>query len=466
MFIGDATQWAQSLLATCSLGDFRRTKRLISYVADQARHAGSSTAAACEGDQARCLGAYRLLHNPNVDIEAIEEAAYDYALAQAQSAKQLLAIEDTTSLGFTHGLRGELGDIGSHFGSRTARGFQVHSVLMVDAKDGYLYGLVGQRRWKRDNRGKKKQRRKRAYPQKESYKWEEATRSLRPRLARHSLHDRVIWVADREADIYEYLQEKDQAKERFVVRSAQNRLLNEASIKLNELLIEQPLLGQFELKVEQRQSQKARTVNLQLRSVHCTLKPTSRRGNAQERALNPLSLWALRVEELSEEKERLCWTLLSSEEIASYDQALKIIGYYKQRWQIEEFHKVWKSGCNVEKRRLQDSDALERLCVILALIAIRILQLQHCRKSRPEMPCTTILSDQAWKVLWLSTAEVALPQKIPDIAWAYKALAMLGGWYDSKRTGRVGWQTLWKGWQRLNERTISWNMAQKYLAEM
>jgi len=23
----------------------------------------------------------------------------------------------------------------------------------------------------------------------------------------------------------------------------------------------------------------------------------------------------------------------------------------------------------------------------------------------------------------------------------------LGGWYDTKRTGRIGWQTLWHGWE-------------------
>ena len=468
MFISDASQWASSLLASCELGDVRRRKRLVTYMADQARHAGSATATACEGDKARCLGAYRLLHNQQVDVEAIAEAAFSYALEQAQEARELLAIEDTTSLGFTHSLRSELGDIGSHFGKLTARGYQVHSVLLLNANDGYLYGLVEQNRRKRDQRkrGQRHTRRKRAYREKESYKWEQATIALRQRLAQFGLCKRVLWVADREADIYEYLQAKHEAKERFLVRAAQNRLLLDEPLKLNELLSKSSVLGAYETEIKQRQGRKARTVRLELRSTHCTLKPTSRRGNAQQQKLHPLPIWALQAQEVAPVKQPLCWTLLSSEPIETYDQAVRLLRFYQRRWQIEEFHKVWKSGCNVEKRRLQNSDALERLCVILALIAVRILQLQHCSKSRPQTPCNVVFSDTAWKVLWVSTMDISLPQKVPELQWAYLALAKLGGWYDSKRTGKVGWQTLWKGWQRLNERIDTWLLAQKHIPKM
>jgi len=30
------------------------------------------------------------------------------------------------------------------------------------------------------------------------------------------------------------------------------------------------------------------------------------------------------------------------------------------------------------------------------------------------------------------------PEHPPSLYWAYYAIARLGGWYDSKRTGRVG----------------------------
>lgn len=36
------------------------------------------------------------------------------------------------------------------------------------------------------------------------------------------------------------------------------------------------------------------------------------------------------------------------------------------------------------------------------------------------------------------------------------AVAKLGGWYNSKKTGTVGWSTLWHGWNRFQERLAGW----------
>ncbi|MBD6989830.1 IS4 family transposase, partial [Vibrio parahaemolyticus] len=37
----------------------------------------------------------------------------------------------------------------------------------------------------------------------------------------------------------------------------------------------------------------------------------------------------------------------------------------------------------------------------------------------------------------------------PDMGWAYKNLAKLGGWKDTKRTGRASIKVLWEGWFKL-----------------
>ena len=48
------------------------------------------------------------------------------------------------------------------------------------------------------------------------------------------------------------------------------------------------------------------------------------------------------------------------------------------RWKIEEFHLAWKSGgAQVEKQRMQTADNLERMAVILAFVAVRLLQLKE-----------------------------------------------------------------------------------------
>ncbi|MFQ3189269.1 MAG: hypothetical protein ACI936_000393 [Paraglaciecola sp.] len=51
-----------------------------------------------------------------------------------------------------------------------------------------------------------------------------------------------------------------------------------------------------------------------------------------------------------------------------------------------------------------------------------------------------------WRMLWSKTENKQLPTEAPSIYWCYYALAKLGGWYDSKRTGRVSVKTIWEGW--------------------
>jgi hypothetical protein len=42
-----------------------------------------------------------------------------------------------------------------------------------------------------------------------------------------------------------------------------------------------------------------------------------------------------------------------------------------------------------------------------------------------------------------------IPKTAPFARWAFYAIAKLGGFTDTKRTGRPGWDTIWHGWFRL-----------------
>src|SRR5207244_4338972 len=118
-------------------------------------------------------------------------------------AGDLLAVEDTTTLGYPHDSPVELGDLGGPERS-TMRGFHVQSVLLVDRESGATVGLVEQRYWTRDRatRGKKRRRCQRAYQDKESFKWQASQEARRARLGERM--SRGVSVGDREWDGYEY----------------------------------------------------------------------------------------------------------------------------------------------------------------------------------------------------------------------------------------------------------------------
>lgn len=146
----------------------------------------------------------------------------------------------------------------------------------------------------------------------------------------------------------------------------------------------------------------------------------------------------------------LSWHLLTSEPVTNAEQAQQIVMHYEKRWLIEDFHKAWKSsGTRVEALRLQTRANLEKAVVILSFVAVRIQQLrftglQDDRGS--QVSCESLFTPLEWKILWRKVEKKAPPVKAPSMRWFYLSLGKLGGWKDTKRTGRVGWEVLWEGW--------------------
>lgn len=460
-----ASEWSQGVFGGCELGDKRRTRRLVILGASLGAHVGSSPYAACRGDEAANEGAYRLLRNEAVEPEAIAEGGFCATVAAARGGGELLAVEDTTTLSYSHTAREELGDLGGP-ADGYKRGFQVHSVLMLDALSERTLGLVAQQRWRRDSaqRGQSRRRTERAYEDKESFKWQQASEALSARLG--EAMSRVVSVCDREADVFEYLDYKRTRGERFVVRAAWNRRTSEANEGLFARLEAAPVRGRRDIQVMQRGGRRARKAHVELRACEVELRAPKNRDSGKR-----LRLWGLLAVEREPRAgvEPLRWVLLSSEAMLEEADAQRVMRYYELRWRIEEFHKAWKSGgANVEKRRMQSADNLERMAVILAFVAVRVMQLREVLQDPPareapgeERRCDEVLEDLEWKVLWLSREKSPLPETPPSLRWAYESVAKLGGWIDTKRTGRAGWKALWEGWFILEQRVDGVRLAQQ-----
>lgn len=463
----DASAWAEEVFGGCELGDKRRTRRLVILGSSLGAHVGSSPYAACRGDGAANEGAYRLLRNEQVDPQAIAEGGFAASIHAAQGCEEVLAVEDTTTLSFSHeAATEELGDLGGPAGKRAKRGFQVHSVLLVDAPSERTLGLAEQQRWCRDSarRGQRHQRAKRAYEDKESFKWQRASEALRARMG--EAMGRVIAVCDREADVFEYLHHKQSHGERFVVRARTNRRTSEAHQGLFATLEAAPVLGQRRVQVMQRGGRRARVVDVELRACEVALRaPKGHDTGGQVR------LWGVLAVELEPPAgvEGLRWMLLSSEAVNTEADAQRLMRYYELRWRIEDFHKAWKSGgAQVEKRRMHTADNLERMAVILAFVAVRVMQLREVLHEPPalevkakERRCDEVLEEVEWQVLWLSREKTPLPKVPPSLRWAYESVAKMGGWIDTKRTGRAGWMALWDGWFILQQRVDGVRLAQQ-----
>lgn len=455
-------RWARELFGQAELGDQRRTKRLVKLATDLAHDKGATVPQACGKEAAAQEAAYRFIRNEAIEPAQIGRAAYQATAKRAGEHQTMVEIQDSTTLSYHHLVAQELGDLGG--GENSAqRGFWVHSSLLVDAQTGESVGLLDQQTWMRapEDRGQRHQRKQRAYENKESFKWQRSTEQVRERLG-PQLMQRTIAVSDRESDVYQYMADKRAHRERFVVRACWDRVVREQPQvpdaqqapweRLWALGLQAPVVGCLLMDVEQRGGRPARRIDLTIRAMSVQLKRP-----ALVRAPYPTSLQvnivvALEQDPPADIKEPLEWVLLTTEPIDTPEQVLQVMHYYRLRWRIEEFHKAWKRGAGVERLRLQDPDNLLRMAFLLAFVAVHLLQLRERMLVDPEAPCDQILTPLEWKVLWVAVEETRPPQEAPSVRWAMEALARLAGWADTKRTGRVGWATLWRGWFKLQER--------------
>ncbi len=451
------TQWAERIFGGCELGDRRRTRRLVKLAAGLARHTGCSVNRSCEGDGAAQEGAYRWLRNPGIGHEQVLAGGFESTVEAASGRAVLVAVEDSTVLSFRHCVAESLGDTGGRADSGCG-GVWVHTVLLVDGETKQTVGLVEQALWHREGeRGVKHHRRRRPEREKESDKWRRASERMAARLGPEVMK-RVISVCDRESDIYGYLSYKRRAGQRFVVRAAQDRRL-EGGGKLFEVVGEGPVLGRVGIELGQRGGRSGRRAKLEVGTRRVRL--CSPKHGPQGEPVEVNVVWA---REASRRADALEWVLLTSEEVGDLAAARRVLEWYRLRWRIEEFHKAWKSGAGVEAQRLQKRENLLRLATVLAFVAVRLLQLREVVEGVPGarcQPCTQVLGDEEWRVLWLSTARRRPPAKPPSLGWAYQALAKLGGFIDTKRTGRAGWSTLWEGWFLLNQRIEGFRIARE-----
>lgn len=469
--ITDASAWSKAIFGTISLGDKRLTRRLTQIGQQLSSNPGASLAESCGGQDALLEGSYRFIRNNRITANQISSGGYDVTGRLCHSSGTLLAIEDTTTLSYAHKVRGSLGDLGGPK-EKISRGFHIHTTMLMDADKEKTIGLIAQERWCRDTkeRGKKAHRRTRLYTEKESYKWEKNTLELEQRLG--SKISDVISVCDREADIFEYMQYKIDHNQRFIVRASHNRKLEDSKSYLFETISSAEPLGTYTIEIAQKSNRKKRLVVLELKTITVTFTPSERRARGQ-RLLKPITVnVVIAKEKKPSESEELEWVLLTTEPTVTFECARKVTRYYEMRWRIEDFHKAWKSGVGVEMQRMQSINNLEKMVVILSFIAIRLLQLKEyfeCSKGlsidENSILCDEVLTDDEWKVLWSSVEKKPPPQKTPKAKWAYHALAKLGGWNDSKGTGKAAWSTIWKGWFRLMERLEGISIA-KQIAEM
>lgn len=446
-FLTTPASWAQEQFGFAQLGDKRRNDRLIKVATNLAATPGGTLPQAF-AQWAELKAAYRLLDQSQVTFERVIAPHCDRTLAACHQAGEYLIIEDTTLLDFS--MRPACEDLG-FIGDGKGRGFELHSTLAVRVEswtleqrpEGTLMGLLHQQCRTPRPAPKGEKRGQRLSRPRRSDKWAESIQRVgRPPQGAH-----WIFAGDREADVYEAIDTCVQHHVDFVIRACQDRRLAEAMGHLRETVARGPLLGQTTVEVRARGGQSARTAIVEVRSVRVDLDGPWRPGGASPPLKDVGVVEAKEVNAPEGVREPLHWILLTSLPCATWAQAQRVVGYYTARWWIEEYHKGLKSGAGVENSQLEKAHRLEPLIGLLAVVAVRLLSTKMLARSRPE----TFEAANSFGPEMLGLLEAKLGK--PKDGWTNKnvliATARLGGFLARKHDGMPGWQTIWRGWQRL-----------------
>ena len=169
----------------------------------------------------------------------------------------------------------------------------------------------------------------------------------------------MISAGDREADIYELLVQAQEHSERglgLLVRFQHDRKLEGEELRLWEKLSRTPSQGRVILLLPRSRGLRQREVEFTIRYREVELaSPAHKRRYLQ--MTRPAKVTVIELKE-TRKRNGIHWRLLTTEPVASVEEAKKIAGWYAKRWQVEVLHRVLKTGCRVERRQMREtSDA-------------------------------------------------------------------------------------------------------------
>jgi hypothetical protein len=120
---------------------------------------------------------------------------------------------------------------------------------------------------------------------------------------------------------------------------------------------------------------------------------------------------------------------------------LCIIGYYKARWIIEDFHKGLKTGCRIEERQVTTRQQVENVLGVFAVIAYQMLLLRFLADQQNGLPAEIPLTDCQRSIL-----RFQYPREYNETPeQCLRLIARIGGFIGRKSDGHPGWLTLMRG---------------------
>jgi len=422
-------------------GDKRLTNRLVETLEHMTNNSMESILGATKNRNS-AKGFYRLLGNIKFSIDKLTEESRKFTIKKVLEHETILAIQDTTDINMNSHKKTE----GLGYSSEHVLGIKVHSCIAI-TPEGLPLGLLDQSyetREKAKSTLTKSEKSSRPIEEKESYRWLEM---LRDSTADIPDSVNVITICDREGDFYELYAAAMEIGKDFVIRVTHDRKTSENE-KVIEKIRHTKACGQVTVNIPRNTRNNCPSRKAEMEVACCSVNVLKPDSLNRTNVLDSIQMNIVRISEIGvkDDIEKIEWILATNLPVTNADDAMKIVEYYVQRWKIERFHFVLKSGCKVESIQQRNYDKITAVIFMKSVIAMFIMTITYIGRILPDIPCNVFFDEDEWKVLYkIANKTKCVPDEPYSLADAIKYLGTLGSYKRAPSDGPPGLKSIWKG---------------------
>jgi len=455
-----AGDWIDNEVVGCQFQDVRHGKRLRQLLEQLSAKTGAGTPWACQ-DWANTKAAYRFFGNERISEANILAGHFASTRERFVTSgdDRVLVLHDTTEFSYRHEETEPIGILkkitcgGGKAGRprfHTSCGILMHSSLVV-TQQGLPLGLGAIKFWNRDKFHGTNALKRHINPtrvpieKKESVRWLDNLRQSTELLGSPG---RCVHIGDRESDIWELFCLARQLGTHFLVRTCVDRVAADGNTTVAAELKRSELRGLHLIEVRNKRGELEKA-SLELRFQRILIHPPA----GKQKNYPELVLTAIHARETKAPKgrERIDWKLLTDLPVRSCLDAIEKLEWYAQRWKIETFHKILKSGCRAEEAKLRTAERLVNLIAILCILSWRIFWITMLNRTTPAAS-----PEEAFTELDQYLLDELVPTKpgshsTASIAHYIVKLACLGGYLARAHDPPPGNTVIWRGLSRLTD---------------
>lgn len=456
------------------LPDKRLVDRVLQFVAAAAVGPSESLPDMFE-DVAGLEGAYRLLNNDRVSLEALHRPHRSRTIERVREASSVVVVHDTSDVQTPWADPSNVGYLNTG-----KAGYRAHVSLALGIQSDRPVRPLGVLNLEpvfrpKPSRAKSKKHAGGAetalWKNKEYARWERGVEASARALADCPS---VIHVMDREADCYAIFSQIQRLEQGFVIRLRSDRRARQVDdaddddvdwSTLGQLATEMMGVCVRDVPLSKRGAKRApaslkthppresRNALLHFSAMNVELcKPRHVADGPASLTLRFVRVWEPTPPEGEEPVE---WLLLTNESCETPEQIVRVVDLYRCRWVIEEFFKALKTGCALEKRQFESREALTNLLALFLPIAVHLLWIRSCARDTPDAPASDVFTSLQLTVLrHRSHRPMSANPTAREALWV---LAGIGGHIPNN--GWPGWQVLGRAYAKLLDAVETWKLA-------